>query len=54
MKNIFFFLLYLTLWLLEFIAATIYWLPVRIVWGKSTYDYIMEHENLRDWLKNLD
>lgn len=51
MKKLFFGLFYSILVIAEFITALVYWLPVRIIWGKNTFDYIIEYYSLKAWVK---
>ncbi|MGF7217477.1 hypothetical protein GGR92_003651 [Spirosoma lacussanchae] len=51
MRYFFYTLLRWLLCLLEFAVAVLYWLPVRLLWGKNTFDYVVEYLSLKGWLK---
>ncbi|QMW04066.1 hypothetical protein [Spirosoma foliorum] len=53
MRYAIYIILQLILLTLEFSTAIIYWLPVRIVWGKNSFDYLAttQYSSFYQWFK---
>jgi len=56
MKTTFYLFFCLLSLALEGLQMAIYWLPIRLIWGKNTLDYLLSHHatntSFRAWLNN--
>ncbi|MEZ0484310.1 hypothetical protein [Fibrella aquatica] len=37
-------------WLVEVVACLLFWVPVRVIWGKNTLHSLRSERGLADWL----